>query len=217
MTVKLHLIADPLCGWCFAAAPLLSASREIPGLDIVLHCGGLFAGSNRQQVDASMRNYIESHHERITQLSGQHVGAGFDALLNSGTAILDSTPPIRAILSVIEIDGDPVVYYQALVKAHFIDGRPVAEPETLIDIAKQCGLDSTSFSEAYASLDESQVSQHISNSRRLLQQLGGQGFPTFGLEHDGQMQILNHHSLYGDPQAWLEALQKLVSEKNPVH
>ena len=28
----LHAIYDPLCGWCYAAAPLLAAAREVPGL-----------------------------------------------------------------------------------------------------------------------------------------------------------------------------------------
>ena len=34
----LHYIYDPFCGWCYAAAPLVKAAREI--LPVRLHGGG---------------------------------------------------------------------------------------------------------------------------------------------------------------------------------
>ena len=81
------------------AAPLLAASQKVENLPIQLHLGGLFSAPNNQQVDAAMVRYIMSHHERITQLTNQTPAEKMSQLLNSGTAVLDSTPPIKACLA----------------------------------------------------------------------------------------------------------------------
>jgi len=212
MKNKLHLIADPLCGWCFGAAPLLSATRQIPDLTIVLHCGGLFSGPNSQLLEAGMRQYILSHHERILQLTGQDVGEKFHTLLDSGKAMLDSTPPIRGILTAEAATGAALDYYQALIKAHFIDGRPVTETQTLQAIAEECGIDGERYSQAFAELDESAVSAHILATRQFMHEVGSQGFPSFVFEQGSQRQLINHHHYYDDPQGWQKRLEKLLVE-----
>lgn len=40
----LHYIFDPLCGWCYGAAPLVEAARTVPGLAVAFHGGGMLAG-----------------------------------------------------------------------------------------------------------------------------------------------------------------------------
>jgi len=110
MTSTLHVITDPLCGWCFGAAPLLKVSQKVADLKIQLHFGGLFTAPNNQVVDEAMIRYIMSHHERITQLTGQTTGAALSNLLNTGDAILDSTPPIHASLADGLIGGDNLSY-----------------------------------------------------------------------------------------------------------
>lgn len=213
MNVILHYIADPLCGWCFGAAPLLAASQEVENLPIQLHLGGLFAAPNSQKVDAAMVNFIMSHHERITQLTGQTPSDEMSQLLNSGSAVLDSTPPIKACLAAEQAGGNILSYYQALVKAHFIDGLRIAEKETLSRIAAECGIDIKDFQKAFDSLSEARVVQHINDSRNLLQTIGGQGFPTFALEQNGSIKMLNHQRLYNNPTGWQENLNAiLISE-----
>ncbi len=210
MSTKLILIADPLCGWCFGANPLLTASREIPGLSIELYCGGLFSGENRRPLDPGMRQFILGHHERISQLTGQDVGDGFMRLMDSGQAMLDSTPPIRGILAAAAINADPLDYYEALIRAHFIDGRPVTRTGTLQALATECGMDESAFSTAFNALNEEQVNAHINSTRRLMQASGAQGFPTFLLNSRGHSDIVSHHVYYHDPAAWKQALSQRV-------
>ncbi len=45
MTIRLHYIHDPLCGWCYAAAPLAEAAAAVPGVEIVLHGGRAISGA----------------------------------------------------------------------------------------------------------------------------------------------------------------------------
>lgn len=210
MNSILHLITDPLCGWCFGAAPLVKASQNVPGLSIKLHFGGLFSAPNNRAADAAMLRYIMQHHERITQLTGQTPGPALEELFNSGDAMLDSAPPIHALLAAEMAGGDLMAYYHAIIKAHFMDGRRIAEPATLKQIAIECGIDVNLFQEAYDNLSEERVMQHINESRRLLHHIGGQGFPTFALEQDGHIQMLNHQVLYNNPDGWQEALEQAL-------
>ncbi len=62
-TPTLHYIFDPLCGWCYGAAPLIEAARAIPGLDIALHGGGMMADGNRQPVTDALRRYVMNGEE----------------------------------------------------------------------------------------------------------------------------------------------------------
>jgi len=216
MSATLHLITDPLCGWCFGAAPLVKASQKVPELDIQLHFGGLFSAPNNRVADAAMVRFIMTHHDRITQLTGQTPGPAMTELLNSGDAVLDSTPPIHAILAAEMAGGDMLTYYHEIIKAHFMDGRRVAEATTLREIAGECGIDTDAFQQAFDNLSDEDVAQHINDSRVLLQHIGGQGFPTFALEQDGQIQMLNHQAMYNNPEGWQQALEKLL-EPQVVH
>jgi putative protein-disulfide isomerase len=210
MNVILHYIADPLCGWCFGAAPLLAASQKVENLPIQLHLGGLFSAPNNQQVDAAMVRYIMSHHERITQLTNQTPAEKMSQLLNSGTAVLDSTPPIKACLAAEQAGGNILSYYQALIKAHFIDGLRITEEETLVQIAAECGINIDNFQNAFNVLSEAAVVKHINDSRILLQTIGGQGFPTFVLEQNGKLKMLNHQRLFNNPTGWQESLNDIL-------
>lgn len=213
MNTILHYIGDPLCGWCFGAAPLLSASQKVDNLPIQLHLGGLFSAPNTQQVDAAMLRFIMSHHERITQLSGQTPSDRMYQLLNSGSAVLDSTPPIKACLAAERAGGNMLSYFHALIEAHFMGGLRIVEEETLNQIAVVSGIDSGDFQSAYGALSDSVVTRHINDSRVLLQSVGGQGYPTFVLEQNGQIRILNHQRLYNDPTGWQESLSDILASE----
>ncbi|MDA1378979.1 hypothetical protein PCI56_02820 [Plesiomonas shigelloides subsp. oncorhynchi] len=42
-----HYIYDPLCGWCYGAAPLIDVLHQMPEIQICLHAGGLWTADNR--------------------------------------------------------------------------------------------------------------------------------------------------------------------------
>lgn len=99
----LHYIYDPLCGWCYGASPLLAAARQVPGLEIRLHGGGLMKGV---AVSSELRNYVMQHDQRIAMLTGVPFGSAyFDKLLQDHSAVLSSAAPITAILATEEVAG----------------------------------------------------------------------------------------------------------------
>jgi len=206
-TTTLHYIYDPLCGWCYGAAPLAAAARDV--MPVIGHGGGMMTGANRKQVNPTLRNYVMPHDHRIAGLTGQAFGDDyFNGLLLDETAVFDSAPPIRAILAAEEIaeDGGGLDMLSRLQVAHYVEGKRIADEDVLQALAIELGLDGVQFAQAYQRIGEEELQRHIAASRRLLAQVGGHGFPTFVLEQDGRFEMLDAGRWLGEPDAWREHL-----------
>jgi putative protein-disulfide isomerase len=205
----LHYIYDPMCGWCYGAAPLLTAAREIDGLVIALHGGGMMTGSNRKQVSAQLRNYVMQHDYRIAAMTGQPFGDDyFNGLLLDTTATLDSEPPITAILAAEAGGGHGLEMLTRIQTAHYVQGLRVADGAVLRSLALEIGIGPVAFDEAFAALAGAATQAHIADSRALLNMVGGQGFPTFALQRGAQMQMLDAGRFLGHADAWKAILEE---------
>ena len=206
----LHYVYDPLCGWCYGAAPLLDAAQAIDGLAIVLHGGGMMSGANRQSVNDNLRRHVMAHDQRIAQATGQPFGdAYFDGLLRDTGAVFDSTPPTTAILAAQEIAGLGLAMLHLIQHAHYVLGQRVADAAVLAGLARQLGLDAGLFAAACSRLAGAATEQHIAHSRALLARLGGQGFPTLAIEYaDGRMVPVDLGNWLGRTEAWNDYLRQ---------
>ncbi|WP_211465124.1 DsbA family protein [Collimonas silvisoli] len=203
----LHYIYDPLCGWCYGAAPLLQAAREVGGLRIALHGGGMLAGSNRKQVSSQLRNYVMQHDHRIAAMTGQPFGDDyFNGLLLDTTAVLDSEPPIAAILAAEAVAGRGLTLLARIQVAHYVRGLQVADSAVLRSLAAEIGLDQALFDSKFAELGGAATQTHIAASRALLTRVGGQGFPTFVLQRGTQIEVLDAGRFFGQAEAWKAVL-----------
>lgn len=200
----LHYIFDPLCGWCYGAVPLVEAARAVPGLTVALHGGGMMTGSNRRQITPAWRGYVLPHDRRIEQLSGQPFGDAYlNGLLNDTTAMMDSEPPITAILAAEALAGKGLDMLHRLQRAHYVEGLRIADLPVLVVLAQQLGLDGAAFETAYAQQAGAATQQHIAASRALLAQVGGQGFPTFVLDDGkGKLSVIDIGDYLGQPAKW---------------
>ena len=209
MGSRLHYLFDPLCGWCYGVAPLIEAAAELPGLEIELHGGGMLAGANRRAINPQWRAYVLPHDRRIAELSGQPFGDGyFNGLLNDQGAVLDSEPPISAILAAQAVTGQGLAMLQRIQHAHYVEGRRIADVQVLTALAGELGLSLLSVSNAYQAACGRQTQGHIAASRVLLAQAGAQGFPTLLLEDGrGHMRVLELSHYLGHPQQWLSYLR----------
>lgn len=197
----LHYIFDPLCGWCYGAAPLVDAARAVPGLTVKLHGGGMMTGNNRRQITPAWRGYVLPHDRRIEQLSGQPFGDAYlNGLLNDTTAMMDSEPPITAILAAEALAGQGLDMLHHVQRAHYVQGLRIAELSVLVELAQQLGMDGAAFGAAYAQQSGAATQQHIAASRALLAQVGGQGFPTFVLDDGtGKLSMIDIGAFLGQP------------------
>lgn len=211
--MRLHYIFDPFCGWCYAAAPLVRAARAVPGVQLVPHAGGMMTGARRATA-VSLRDYVIPHDRRIAAMTGQPFGdAYFDGLLRDPLAVFDSAPPITALLAAAELADEALALdlLARMQQAHYVEGQRIAEPAVLCALAAGLGLDAEAFGAAFERLSGEPTDRHIADSRRRLAHVGGQGFPTFVLERDGQLQQLDHAAFYGRPEAFAERIVALVA------
>ncbi len=206
MVSELHYLHDPLCGWCWAAAPLIQAAREL--LPVQAHGGGLFMGDGRRTMGAEWRAYVLPHDQRIAQLSGQPFGAAYqNGLLNDTTAWLDSEPPIAAVLAADRLAGRGLDLLASIQRAHYVDGRQVAQADVLRDLAQVLGLDGEAFARELAACSGDTTRDHVADTRALMRRLGGRGFPTLALAQGERWQLIDVGPFLGHVDDWRRWLQ----------
>lgn len=205
----LHYIHDPLCGWCYGAAPLVAAAREV--LSVQAHGGGMMAGRNRRRVDAQLRDYVMPHDHRIAQMTGQAFGENyFDGLLRDTEAIFDSAPPIAAVLAVraLKDEAAGLDMLAAIQRAHYQQGRRISEVATLTELAQTLGIASAAFIAELQRVEQEELANHIEASRELLNHVGGRGFPTFVLQRGDTLEVLDTGRWLGQPEQWAKFLRE---------
>ena len=210
--VILHYIYDPLCGWCYGAAPLAQAAQAMSGVNVELHGGGMMTGNNRRQVTPQWHDYVLPHDQRIAELTGQPFGRPyFDKLLRDTSVVLDSAPPTAAVLAAERMANKGYEMLHHVQRAHYEQGRKIADVGVLTQCADEIGLDPVAFANEYAFVNADGLEQHIKESRVLLANVGGHGFPTFVLETaDGNREIVQTGEFLGNIDAWRAFLQAKI-------
>lgn len=208
VNATLHYFYDPLCGWCYAAAPLLQAAAAQPGLRLRMHAGGMMSGTRSQTMHPQLRDYVMAHDRRIQSLSGQPFGdAYFNGLLRDETTRLDSTPPTRAILAAAALGASALAMLHAIQSAHYVAGRKVAEPEVLLTLAQTLGLAVPAFATAMQQVD---FAAHVDDTLRWMERFGLRGFPSLLLEQGGEFLQPDYGAYLGRDAAFVQYLQNLL-------
>lgn len=215
----IHYIHDPLCGWCYGAAPLMHALLDLPDLQFALHGGRMMAGEARRPMTPQLRAFVMPHDQRIAALTGQRFAPAYtEGLLNDSGAVLDSGPPITALLAVQSLVSDParagllgLALLERIQRAHYVEGRRVASADVLLQVATEMDLDPAAFGATFERLAGKPTEVHIEASRQLLQRIGGQGFPTVAIEgRDGRLSRLEIGRYHGQPGAWIETVRRAM-------
>lgn len=211
VSATLHYYYDPLCGWCYGAAPLTAAAAAIPGLRVALHAGAMMSGANRQPVSPQLRNYVLPHDQRIHALTGQPFGdAYFNGLLLDTNAVFDSTPPTLAILAAEALAGRGLAMLHRIQQAHYAEGRRIADSDVLQALAAELGLDVVAFAAEYQR-QAGEFDAHVGRSHRDMAANGLRGFPSLLLELNGKLQKLDISPWLGQPSAFAGHLQALLA------
>lgn len=209
--VILHYIYDPLCGWCYGAAPLLAVARQLPGIAIELHAGGLWMGANRPAMGKALHDYVRPHDERIQALTDQPFGDRYyHELLLASDRQLDSEPPIRAILAVVASGGDGLQMLTRIQQSHYRDGNWIGDLPPLGLLAAEQGIERQNFEQGYQAVA---LTTHLAESQQWLQRLGARGYPTLALEISGRLMPLAIADFFGNPDGFY---QHLLSQRQAL-
>ncbi|MDQ9090447.1 DsbA family protein [Pseudoalteromonas haloplanktis] len=211
--ITLHIIVDPLCGWTYASVPLIIAAESTVGLTVEIHNGGMLTGHNVKPVSAAWREFAIKNDSIIAQKTGQLFGTNYtDGLLKMSGITLDSAPAITAILAAQELGISAGEMLSSVQHAYYAQGQNIMQLNVLTEVAAELGLNKRTFETHFNALEGDATAQHIAQSRGLLREINGEGFPSAAFEFDNcQWQHADIASFYGKTAQWSNYLRQSLA------
>ena len=141
-SITVTYLLDPLCGWCYAAAPALKYLQGVEGIEVALAPTGLFAGAGARPMDAQFAAYAWANDQRIQQLTGQLFTQAYrDHILGAANRRFDSGPATLALTAVAQTAPDrELEALHALQHARYVEGRDTADAAVIADVLISLGL-----------------------------------------------------------------------------
>jgi len=201
----LYYIHDPMCSWCWGFSrtwhnTLAALPRHIK---LVRLLGGL-AEDTDVVMPEEMQGSIADTWRRISaQIAGVEFNFDFWTVC---TPRRSTYPACRAVIAARQQGSEyDVAMTQAIQRAYYQQARNPSDTATLIDLARELGLNTETFSRDLHSA-QAQLLQEIAQAR----QMGVDSFPSLVLEHQGgywQVPID-----YNDSRPMLELIEWLQQE-----
>jgi putative protein-disulfide isomerase len=207
-TVTVTYLFDPLCGWCYAAAPALKFLQAQEGVEVVLAPSGLFAGAGARPMDAQFAAYAWSNDQRIQQLTGQPFTQAYrDQILGAASGRFDSGPATLALTAVAQTaPAHELGALHALQHARYVEGRDTAEPEVLADLLRALGLvDAAALTLAPDAALHSLVAERVARAQAMLRAVGARGVPQLVVKgQGGALRLIGGDALLGPREKLVE-------------
>lgn len=202
MQDTLFYVHDPMCSWCWGFEP---ARREIfdavsGKMQIRSLLGGLAPDTDLPMPDA-MRDMLQQTWKRIEQtIPGTHFNFDFWEKCSPKR----STYPANRAVIAARIQGDEFEQQMTarIQKAYYLEARNPSENATLIELAKEIGLDAQQFSKQ---LDDVSTQELLMAEIQLSRKMGMNTFPSLAVY---SLDELKHISLnYTDPQSMIKEIE----------
>ncbi|MGR3541342.1 MAG: hypothetical protein ACU0BS_07925 [Hasllibacter sp.] len=117
---------DPICGWCYGAAPAVRAAAKVVPVRIVM--AGLVTG-DRVGPAAAMEGYVRQAARRLRAVTGRAPSPAFFDWMRAPGAVADSGPPAVAVDAVRRArPAAALAFAQAVTEAHYAEGMDPNDP-----------------------------------------------------------------------------------------
>ncbi|NNH66079.1 DsbA family protein [Rhizobium laguerreae] len=198
--MHLTYLYDPLCGWCYGAAPALDKMAKLDNLTVELAPSGLFAGEGARPLDERFAAYAWHNDQRINRLTGQVFSQLYrEQVLGGADTMFDSAPATLGLVAVglTQLDREREAL-TALQIARYVDGRNTSEIVVVADVLDQAG-----FSDAAARVrapDEVLLDAYrnrIGKSRQLMDAFRMDGVPSLLVSDGDKRRVLRSDALFG--------------------
>lgn len=210
-SITVTYLFDPLCGWCYAAAPALNYLQGVEVIEVALAPTGLFAGAGARPMDAQFAAYAWANDQRIQQLTGQPFTQVYrDHILGAANRRFDSGPATLALTAVAQTAPDrELEALHALQHARYVEGRDNADPVVIADVLNSLGLQAAAARLREPS-DALRVAllERVAAARVTMQLLGAQGVPQLAVAgQGGALRLVGGDALLGPRDALLARVQ----------
>lgn len=185
--IKLDIISDPICPWCYIGKANLDRALEAHAahpFEIEWHPFQLNPAMPARGMDR--RTYLERKFggqkravEVYSRIDDAAKVAGLD--INwQGITRTPNTLDAHRLIHWAGIEGRQTPVVAALFRAYFKDGRDIGDVEVLCDLAAQCGMDAAMTRQLLRGKGDIQdIRGRDSHSR----EMGVTGVPTFIVEN----------------------------------
>ncbi|MBY5349628.1 DsbA family protein [Rhizobium leguminosarum] len=198
--MHLTYLYDPLCGWCYGAAPALDKMAKLDNLTVELAPSGLFAGEGARPLDERFAAYAWHNDQRINRLTGQVFSQLYrDQVLAGAASMFDSAPATLGIIAVgLRQRGKEREALKAVQIARYVDGRNTSEIAVVADVLDQAGFaDSAARVRAPDGALLEIYRNRIGKSRQLMAAFRMDGVPTLSVSDGDKRRVLRGDALFG--------------------
>ncbi|KZK85056.1 DSBA-like thioredoxin domain protein [Pseudovibrio sp. Ad13] len=207
MTHSFLYIYDPLCGWCYGAAPRLADLEK--DYEVEMLPAGLFSGAGARPLDHSFASYAWASDQKIARLTGQTFSRAYQSqILNGERQTLDSTFATLAMTacSIVEPARGPEAL-KLIQDARYVEGKDITDLSILLDLLSGAGfVDAATLLQDHMTSVEAETSQRVAYGQVVLNQMGARGVPTLVADMFGERVLLPTDLLYGSYEQLTEAL-----------
>ncbi len=209
-TIHLTYLFDPLCGWCYGAAPALERLLQEEDLAVTIIPTGLFAGQGAFAMNAGFAAHAWEADQRIAKLTAQVFSEDYRKnVLESGRGQIDSGPANLALTAVrLTAPEREFEALKAIQRARYVDGRDNGNPAVIADVLTALALDDAAA--RFASPDEELVSANaarIEAGQAEMRRFGARGVPTLIAGQGQGARVVSSNALYGDANELTAALR----------
>ena len=221
MKAQFLYITDPYCIWCYGFSGVIGkiAADYADRLDIQVINGGMIPTDT--PLPAMFGRFPDpmGMHERVTQLSGQEFGADYlneIRHLQTSKHVLNSTMPARAMIAFQRLGvSNGVAIASEIQRTYYADNKDLQDIQTYEPMAAHFGIDFAAFRQL---MDSPDIALGVMDERRMVQEMGIQGFPALLMRLDnGKLALLARGFMpFEDTKTNLdEALRRYASMPEP--
>jgi len=196
---KVNYLFDPLCGWCYGAAPMVEQLVD-SGLRVDLLPTGLFFGAGARPLDEGFAAHAWSNDQRIQRLTGQSFTQAYrDQVLNVRGTILDSAAATLGISAAgLEDPRRRLSALKAIQRARYVDGRDIVTADGVAGVLVEAGM--ADAADMLRAPTESFLTAHrdlLSRGRGLFQRLHANGVPSLVVIRNEAPRLIGSNALFG--------------------
>lgn len=179
--LRIDIVSDVVCPWCIVGYRQLAEALEASGTEHEIHWHPFELNPEMPVEGQNLGEHIaekygatrEQSQENRARLSDIGSGLGF-AFNFSDDMRMYNTFNAHQLIHWADTQDRGHALKQALFVAYFTDRRDLSDPEVLVEVARETGLDAT---EARAVLDDQRYAQDVRQAESFWVQQGISGVP----------------------------------------
>ncbi|UUV04671.1 DsbA family oxidoreductase [Ruegeria sp. YS9] len=209
-TVKLDILSDPICPWCYIGKTQLDkALANAPDHPFVIEWHPFQLNPDMPDAGMDRREYLERKFggkDGAVRAYAPVVEQAEKAGLNINFEAMERTPntlDAHRLIHWAGIEGKQNEVVDALFDAYFVQGRDIGDHEVLADIADSTGMDAAVVMKLLKSdADREEIRNRDAHSRKM----GVSSVPTFI--------VANQHAVPGaqPPEMWEKVIAEIMSQ-----